>query len=158
MTRLRAAAADVERNTRGRVKFKSYAGGIMGSHQSVLRKIRIGQLHGGVVTAGSLANIHSATVVYGLPLLFRSLAGGGLRARPGRCARLPLELEASGFASFGFAYMMSNRPLRSIADLKGQKVWLPSGDAVTGEVLEVAGVWRPWRCRSRMCSPACRPG
>ena len=44
----------------------------MGTDSAVLRKIRIGQLHGGVVLAGSLADIEPDLEIYSLPLLFRS--------------------------------------------------------------------------------------
>ena len=36
---------DVETKSQGRIKFKMYAGGVMGDEPDVLRKIRKGQLH-----------------------------------------------------------------------------------------------------------------
>ena len=39
----------------------------------VLRKIRIGQLHGGAVTAGSLSHLYGDSIIYGLPMKFKSL-------------------------------------------------------------------------------------
>jgi TRAP-type C4-dicarboxylate transport system substrate-binding protein len=36
-----------------------------------------------------------------------------------------------GFAEAGFAYLMSRRPVRTVADLKARKVWAPEGDTVS---------------------------
>ena len=57
MVEMREGAKEIEKRTEGRVKFKFYSGGVMGSDESVLRKIKIGQLQGGAVTGGSLFNI-----------------------------------------------------------------------------------------------------
>ena len=144
MVKMRAGAAEVERRTEGRVRFKFYPGGIMGSDQSVLRKIRVGQLQGGAVTTGSLIDIYPDFQIYGVPLIFDSLDEVDY-VRKRMDDHLVKELEQRGLISFGFAeggfaYMMCNKPLRSIEDLKQQRVWLPSGDDVSRTVFEIAGV------------------
>ena len=73
MQEMRAAAEDIKEKTQGRVEFKFYPGGVMGSDESVLRKIRIGQLQGGAVTAGSMTSIAPDIAIYELPYLFESL-------------------------------------------------------------------------------------
>ena len=45
----------------------------MGNDDAVLRKIRIGQLHGGAVTVGSLSHLYGDSIIYGLPMKFKSL-------------------------------------------------------------------------------------
>jgi TRAP-type C4-dicarboxylate transport system substrate-binding protein len=45
MKHMRVGAKEIKQKTQGRVKFKFYPGGVMGNDDSVLRKIRIGQLH-----------------------------------------------------------------------------------------------------------------
>ena len=47
MKQIRQGAELIQKKTSGRVKFKFYTGGVMGSDKSVLKKMRIGQLHGG---------------------------------------------------------------------------------------------------------------
>ena len=54
MKKLRAGVKEIESATDGRVKFKIYPGGVQGDDQTVLRKMRIGQLHGGALASGSL--------------------------------------------------------------------------------------------------------
>jgi TRAP-type C4-dicarboxylate transport system substrate-binding protein len=144
MLKLRAGAAEIEKRTQGRVSLKFYPGGIMGNDQSVLRKIRIGQLHGGAVMGGSLAEIYPDLHVYGLPFLFRSLEEVDyVRARLDRELMRGLEERGYvtfGFAGGGFAYLMSSHPVRSLSELKGRKVWIPPGDVVSQTVLETAGI------------------
>ena len=56
---LRAGGEEVKNRTDGRVEFKFYPGGVMGNDQYVLRKIRSGQLHGAVLTAGGLTQTYA---------------------------------------------------------------------------------------------------
>ena len=128
MQEMRAGAETIEKETQGRVKFKFYPGGVMGSDENVLRKIRIGQLHGGAITSGSLVDIAPDVSIYELPYLFDSLEQVDyVRARMD--AELIDSLEDSGFVGFGlaeggFSYMMSDEALQSIDDVRSKKVWL----------------------------------
>lgn len=132
MQELRNGAAEIERRSAGRVKFKFYPGGVMGNDQSVLRKIRIGQLHGGAITGGGLADIYPDAQVYNLPLVFQSYAEVDYVRE--RMDKLLLDgLRQHGFVGFGlgeggFAYLMSSQPVARADDLKGHKVWVPDGD------------------------------
>ncbi|MBW2250718.1 MAG: TRAP transporter substrate-binding protein DctP, partial [Deltaproteobacteria bacterium] len=58
MITMRQGAKEVAKKTENRVRFKFYPGGIMGDDKAVLRKIRIGQLHGGILTSGSLSKFY----------------------------------------------------------------------------------------------------
>ena len=80
MQQMRAGAEEVSARTGGRVNIKFYPGGVMGNDAQVLRKIRIGQLQGGAFTAGGLAERYGALNLYGIPLLFRSLANEPIRS------------------------------------------------------------------------------
>ena len=74
MKEMRAAAETLTTASGGRVRLKFYPGGVMGNDATVLRKIQIGQLHGGAVTVLALARIYPDSQLYGLPMLFRSYA------------------------------------------------------------------------------------
>ncbi len=50
---------EVETKSDGRIQFKMYSGGIMGDEPDVLRKIRKGQLHGGLFTGYGIGRIYS---------------------------------------------------------------------------------------------------
>jgi len=115
----------------------------MGSDRVVLRKIRAGQLHGGALTGGALAEIFPDAQVYSLPMLFRSYDElEYVRARVDR--KIAQGIEANGFVTFGitdggFAYLMSNAPLRRSDDLKNEKIWVPEGDNISRSMFETLG-------------------
>lgn len=133
MTKLRAGAKQVEDLTQGRVKFKFYPGGVMGDNKAVLRKIKIGQLQGGAVTAGALDQAFPDNEVYGLPLKYRNQAEMDY-VRQHLDPVIMKGFEAGGYvalgmAGAGFAYIMSSKaPITSVASLRKQKVWIPAGD------------------------------
>jgi len=144
MQELRKGAEEIARRTDGRATFKFYPGGSMGSDRNVLRKIRAGQLHGGMLTGGALSDIYPDMQLYGLPFLFRSYEElDHVRARMDKT--LTRGIEEHGFITFGFtdggfAYIMSSTPTRRLDDLKGQKVWTPEGDDITRTMFENLGI------------------
>ena len=144
MTELKLGADEIKKRTDGRVKFRFYPGGVMGNDKSVLRKIRIGQLHGGAITGGGLQNIHADSQVYSLPLAFRSEQE--VDYVRGHMDQMIIDgLYENGFVSFGlseggFAYLMSDLPLGSISELKKQKVWAPEDDKIGRAAFEAIGV------------------
>ena len=144
MQELRKGAEEIARRTDGRVVFKYYPGGSMGNDRSVLRKIRAGQLHGGMLTAGALSDVYPDAQIYSLPLLFHSYAElDYVRERMDKT--IAKGIEAHNFVTFGlsdggFVYLMSNTPTRRIEDLRGQKVWVPEGDEFARAMFETLGV------------------
>jgi TRAP-type C4-dicarboxylate transport system substrate-binding protein len=144
MEQMRAGAKEIKEKTQGRVKFKFYPGGVMGNDDNVLRKIHIGQLHGGAITIGSLSQSVPDTTIYGLPFVFSSLDDAE-EIRKITDPMLSREIENNGFVSFGFAqggftYLMSKQPIYSFDDLKKQKSWVPEKSDVGLSVFRYVGV------------------
>ena len=144
MQQMRDGAEAIKKQTQGRVEIKFYPGGVMGSDENVLRKIRIGQLQGGAVTAGSLTGVSRDIDIYGLPFLFSSLEEVD-QVRSQMDNVLKQQLESSGFICFGlaeggFSYMMSNKALRSVDDVRDRKVWVPAGNDVGEAVFSSANI------------------
>jgi len=144
MKQMRAGAKEIKEKTQGRVKFKFYPGGVMGNDDNVLRKVRIGQLHGGAVTMGSLSQSTPDTTIYGLPFLFSSLDDAAT-IRKTSDPMLNKKIEGSGFvclgiAQGGFTYLMSKQQINSLDDLKKQKSWVPEKSDVGLSVYSYVGV------------------
>lgn len=144
ITALRTAGDEIQHKTAGRVSLKVYPGGVMGNDAVVLRKIKLGQLHGGTFTAGGMAPVDGNYQVLGMPMLLKTYAQVD-QARAQFEPVLTRGLERNGFVSFGmleagFIYLMSNQPVEQPADLKDHKVWVPEGDPVSRAVFEQAGV------------------
>lgn len=150
MQDMRAGAKLIKQRTDGRVEIKLYGGGVMGNDKKVLRKVRIGQLHGGAFTASSMMDLYPDLSIYGLPLLFNSQAEVDF-VRAKMDDTLKQGLEDAGFVSFGFAgggfaIVLGNAPVRSLDDLKGSKVWVPEGDEISYagmEALDLSPVTLP---------------
>jgi len=140
MLEMRNGAERIAGRTDGRVKFRFYPGGVMGNDKSVLRKVRIGQLHGGAVTGSGLALVDPSTMIYSLPFTFRS-EGEIDYARARMDPALIDSIEGAGFVTLGFveggfAYLMSSAPLRGMEDLRSRKVWIPEGDRISRAMFE----------------------
>ncbi len=144
MNMLRSGAEELEQRTEGRVKLRFYPGGVMGNDNSVLRKIRVGQLHGGALTAGGLAAIYPDIQIYSLPFLFRSFAEVDY-VRERMDPELVAGLKRAGFVSYGFseggfAYLMSQLPLDNVDQLLQRKIWSPEGDQISLSAFRSIGV------------------
>jgi TRAP-type C4-dicarboxylate transport system substrate-binding protein len=144
MKKMREGAQRVAEATDKRVKFKFYPGGVMGNDQAVLRKIRIGQLHGGAFSGGTLSGYYPDTQIYGLPLMFRSLEEVYF-VRQHMDARIQEGLEKKGFVSFGladggFSYIMSNDPVETVETLRELKAWIPDHDKMIQEAMKGFGI------------------
>jgi TRAP-type C4-dicarboxylate transport system substrate-binding protein len=143
MQELRKGAEEIEKRTEGRVTIKLYPGGSMGSDRVVLRKIRAGQLHGGALTGGALAEIYADAQIYSLPMLFRSYEElDYVRSKMDK--KIAQGIEERGFVTFGitdggFAYLLSSSQLQRVEDLKNQKIWVPEGDDITRSMFETLG-------------------
>jgi TRAP-type C4-dicarboxylate transport system substrate-binding protein len=140
MRDMRAGAAEIRERTDGRVNFRFYSGGVQGNPGKVLRKIQIGQLHGGAFTPTDLQQVYPDLNIYGLPFLFESEDEVNY-VRERIDPKLMQGLEEAGFVSFGFssggfAIVMSNVPVRSHNDLKGRKIWVPEGDLISYETMK----------------------
>ena len=140
MEAMRVGAKEIQERTDGRVQIKYYGGGVMGKDTRVLGKIRIGNLHGGAFTPSALQNIYPEISLYGLPLIFDSEEEAAyVRQRLDQTIKDGLEEEgfvSFGFAATGFAVIMSNEPVRGLADLKGKRVWVPEGDTISYASME----------------------
>ena len=140
MADMRAGAKEIKERTEGRVLIKYYGGGVKGDDTKVLGQIRIRQLQGGAFTPSALAAQYSDLNLYGMPLIFNSEEEAAF-VRSRMDARLSAGLEEKGFVNFGFATsgfanIMSATPVSSLADLKGKRVWVPEGDTISVESMK----------------------
>ena len=140
MKEMRAGASEISTRTDGRVKIKIIGGGIMGNDKKVLGAIRIGRLHGGALTPSALGARYPDINLYGMPLVFDSHEEANyVRERFDERLRLGLQdigFETFGFATGGFAVLMSNTPVRSLADMRGKRVWVLEGDTISYASME----------------------
>jgi len=144
MSDMKRGAEVIEKQTDGRVKFKFYGGGVQGNDKQVQRKMRTGQLQGGAFTSGAMNMFQRDADLFSMPMVFNSIEEVHyVREKMDSVIRERLEQAGYvnfGFAGAGFAYMMSNKPLQTLGELKGQKVWIPEGDPVGFAALRALGI------------------
>lgn len=144
MKELKAGAGAIRERTDGRVKIKFYPGGVMGNDQSVHRKIKIGQLHGGAFTPGGLAQIHPVIQSLSLPMLFNSYAEVDfVRARVDPIIKQVMEdsgFVILGISEGGFARILSKRPMQDLETIRASKVWVPEGDPLSEVAFNALGI------------------
>jgi len=144
MNEMKAGASMIKQRTEGRVKMKFYPGGVMGNDQSIHRKIKVGQLHGGAFTTSGLTHINTSIQALTLPMLFDSFAEVDyVRARIEPLMKQ--EMEASGFVILGiseggFARILSQQPMQDLETIRASRVWLPQGDKLVQDTYEGMGI------------------
>ena len=130
---LDAIRAEIQQKTKGRVKFTGYYGGVMGDESDVLRKIRIGQLHGGIFTGRTLGKVFSDTRVMEVPFNFQGGHKQAMKVLKELTPYFAKGFEKKGFKSLGFfgvgdIYLVFTRKFTNLQQLRGVKVWSWEGD------------------------------
>lgn len=133
MKKMRLAAKEIASKTENRVKLKFYPGGVMGNENAILRKIRINQLQGAAVSSGALDRYYKDSSIYSMPFIFNSHEET-LYVRKKMDPLIIKGLEEGGLISFGiaesgFAYILSNSPVKEVAELRKLKAWIPDSES-----------------------------
>ena len=141
---LRTMDADIRRETAGNVGFKIYPGGVHGDEKVVLRKMRIGQLHGGNFGGQGISQTLPDVLALEMPFLFDSYAEVDCVLeqmdafyRQGYEKRDYVFL---GWTDIGFVHILSQQPVASVEDLRAQKVWQLPDEPLTSVLFRLAGV------------------
>ena len=144
MQHIEALNRDVMQDTDNQVRFRVYAGGVLGDEKDMLRKMHIGQIHGAALSASSLSNLFKAFDALQVPFMFQTYDEidhvlGKMEAffRQG--------LEKRGYALLGwseggFVHLMSTIPVATLNDLKKTKVWTWADSPMAKAIFDEAGL------------------
>jgi len=138
---LKKMSKEVKKETNGKVKFKIYYGGVAGDEPDVLRKIRVGQLHGGVFTGKTLGDIFGDIRAIEIPFNFNHNEEKASKALDSMEGYFSSNLSSKGFKSLGFyklgqVYVVSTKKVESIKQMKGVKIWSWEGDEVVKSMID----------------------
>jgi TRAP-type C4-dicarboxylate transport system substrate-binding protein len=133
-TTIKDMAKEILQTTNGKVELKVFLGGVAGDEPDVLRKIRIGQLHGGIFTGRALGEINGDVRIMEVPFSFAE--GDRVKAFTTLEKMTPYfdrGFEKQKFVNLGFyeignIYLVSTKRATSLENLKGLKIWAWSGD------------------------------
>ncbi|OFZ18176.1 MAG: hypothetical protein A2X94_03370 [Bdellovibrionales bacterium GWB1_55_8] len=140
MVVMREAADEIKAKTGGNVELKLYPGGIAGDEPDVLRKMRVGQYHGAGFTGVGLGELVSDIRILELPFFYDSLDELHY-VRNKLTSHLEEKFRAKGYifldwAEPGLVYLLSQKPVRSVADMNGVKMWAWEGDPLADSMLD----------------------
>ncbi len=138
---LRDMAKEIKASTNGDVELKIYYGGVAGDEPDVLRKIRIGQMQGGVFTGKTLGEIYGDVRVLELPFNFKTDREKGLATLNKLAPSFNAGFTKKGFHNLGFfevgpVYLVSTKKAASLDELKGLKIWSWEGDELVGAMVD----------------------
>lgn len=127
-------SAELENATGGALSLKVYPGGVMGDDDTVMRKLRIGQLQGALVSSSTLDSLDVDMNDLSQPFQFDNL-NQAHQARETFDGAVRGRLADRGWFGYGpldggFSYVMSQQPVEDLNDLRDSKLWLPNTDAI----------------------------
>lgn len=132
-TKLKKLSKEISKATEGNVKIKYYFGGSQGDEEDVLRKVRVGQLHGGVFSGKTLSEIFADFRVLEVPFNFKGDREKAKKALKDLTPYIDSGFKKNGFVNLGLSeigsvYFVSKKPISKLDDLKGIKIWAWQGD------------------------------
>ena len=132
---LKATVDEINQSTAGRVKVKVYYGGTQGDEPDVLRKVRVGHLHGGIFTGKTLGEINGDVRVMEVPFTFFDNRDAAWKTLEKLTPYFNEKFESNGFVNLGFfevglIYLLSKKDVKNLDELKGLKIWSWEGDQV----------------------------
>jgi TRAP-type C4-dicarboxylate transport system substrate-binding protein len=144
MNVMREYDAAIRKESGGRLGFKIYAGGVQGDEKTILRKIRVGQLHSGGFTGLGMGEIAPKVRILDSPFLVRGEDEIDMLYKDfGKEFEKAFEdggYVLLGWAEVGFVNVFASTPIRKSADLKGLKMWTWEGDPVAETAFRTLGI------------------
>lgn len=145
---IKKMTTEIKEATKGNVDLKVYYGGSQGDEQDVLRKIRIGQLHGGIFTGKTLGEINGDVRVIELPFTFYNNREKALKTLQTLSPYFSQKFEQNKFKALGIfeigqVYFVAQKKVSNLNEIKNLKIWSWDGDPiVTGmfEAMNLNGV------------------
>ncbi|UCJ18672.1 TRAP transporter substrate-binding protein [Pseudomonas sp. MM211] len=119
----------LEEATKGELKYRMFAGGVLGSEKEVIEQTQIGAVQITRVSLGSVGPVVPDTNVFNMPFVFRDV-DHMRKVIDGDVGQEILDkITASEFNMVGLAWMdggsrsiYTKKPVRKIEDLKGMKI------------------------------------
>jgi TRAP-type C4-dicarboxylate transport system substrate-binding protein len=142
-TIIKEAAEKWKKISNGRVTLNIYWGSVSGDDPDVVRKMRLGTLHAGVLTSVGLAEIDKSVYALGVPMMYASydeVYGVLEKMRP----KLEASIENKGFIVLnwvdgGWVHYFTQKPVATPDDLKKLKVFVWENDTDSIDIMKSLG-------------------
>jgi TRAP-type C4-dicarboxylate transport system substrate-binding protein len=137
-------ANNMEKRANGKLKVKFYAGGVAGDERDAVRKMRLGQINGGAVTAVGLGLIQPEVRLLELPFMFKGYEELD-HVRDSLDADFKKKFEEKGYILLGWGdvgpvHLFTNTPIKSKQDLMQTKIWAWVDDPIVRTLFQQLGL------------------
>ncbi|MEE8460919.1 MAG: TRAP transporter substrate-binding protein DctP [Acidobacteriota bacterium] len=134
---------DWNRISRGQVILRIFPSGVQGDENTMIRKMRIGQLQAVAVSGNGLSRIEPAMSCLQIPLMLDSYEELDY-VRDRMAPQLERMIEQKGFkilnwADAGWVRFFTKRPASTLDDIRGMKLLISAGDPETEELYKAFG-------------------
>lgn len=138
---IKKMAQEIKAATKDQVEFKVYFGGSQGDEQDVLRKIRVGQLQGGIFTGKTLGDISGDVRAIEIPFTFNHDRNKALKTLQAMSPYFSAQIAKNKFQTLsmfeiGQVYLVSQKKVDSMSALKGIKIWSWEGDTLVTNMID----------------------
>lgn len=138
---IKQMASEIKDATKGNVEFKIYYGGSQGDEQDVLRKIRLGQLQGGIFTGKTLGEISGDVRVIEIPFTFNHDREKALQTLDRMAPFFDQKFAEKKFKSLatfeiGQVYFVTQKKVTDLNQIKSLKIWSWDGDPIVTNMFE----------------------
>ena len=129
--------------TDGDVRLRIYPGGVVGDERDMIRKMRIGQIHGAAISNEGMTEINPYFTTFYMPMMYQSYDEVDF-VRDRLSNELLNKTEENGFkiltmVDVGWAYWFSTEPIYTPDDLKNNKIFIWAGDYKSAQLYEKHG-------------------
>ncbi|KAG1452484.1 hypothetical protein G6F57_015924 [Rhizopus arrhizus] len=135
----------VKQRTNGRITVKVYAGGALGNEDDSIEQVKLGALAMARVSSAAMHNICQTTRVPSLPFLFRSKEHLHKVLDSEIGDQILRSCEGAGFVGLAWydsgarSMYTRNKPIKTLADAKGQKIRVQQSDLSVAMVEAMGG-------------------
>jgi len=138
---LKGMAKEISEKTQGKVKLKIYYGGVAGDEPDVLRKIRVGQMHGGVFTGRALGDINGDVRSIEIPFSFHTDRDKAWKTLKQAEPFFNKGFEKNKFVNLAFfeiglVYIVSTKKVKNLDELRKVKIWSWEGDDLVSDLVK----------------------
>ena len=129
--------------TNGEIQLRIYPGGVVGDERDMIRKMRIGQIHGAAISNEGMTEINPYFTTFYMPMMYQSYKEVDF-VRDKLSEELYSKTEENGFkiltmVDVGWVYWFSTEPLFTPEDLKTHKIFNWAGDYKSTQLYEKHG-------------------
>ena len=119
----------LETATSGRIKVQMFPGAVLGQEKEVVEQVQLGAIQIARISLGVIGPVVPEVNVFNMPFVFRDIAhmrkvidGAVGEELMAKVSASPAKLVALGWMDGGSRSLYTKKPVRSPADLKGQKI------------------------------------